>query len=240
VEGEPGCRDVAAAVYTTGEAAVELQRLGTRPRHSTHWAHWNLRRLLLDGRGLSGQRPWKRSDRLGRDESDEVLVSIPPILEQAEHDELLAVLATTSTQPEKWRSYLLRGLIVSPHGKRMQGIAGHHNQRWYQCPHRIKAQRPVGTPACDCGRLHGATVESAVWDHVQGLLTDPAALELLAAEFEGQRDGHASRKRDGLANLATGSQASRTRSRMSTRAYGTKVLTLLQPVPPSASSTPPW
>ena len=86
----------------------------------------------------------------------------------------------------------------------MQGIAGHHNQRWYQCPHRIKAQRPVGTPACDCGRLHGATVESAVWDHVQGLLTDPAALELLAAEFEGQRDGHASRERDGLANLDNG------------------------------------
>jgi hypothetical protein len=98
----------------------------------------------------------------------------------------------------------MRGLIVSPHGKRMQGIAGHHNQRWYQCPHRIKAQRPVGTPACDCGRLHGATVESAVWDHVQGLLTDPAALELLAAEFEGQRDGHASRERDGLANLDNG------------------------------------
>src|SRR5918994_7637854 len=41
---------------------------------------------------------------LGRDESDEVLVSIPPVLEQAEHDELLAVLATTSTQPEKWRA----------------------------------------------------------------------------------------------------------------------------------------
>jgi hypothetical protein len=39
---------------------------------------------------------------------------------------------------------------------------------------------------------------------VQGLLTDPAALELLAAEFEGQRDGHASRERDGLANLDNG------------------------------------
>jgi hypothetical protein len=36
---------------------------------------------------------------------------------------------------------------------------------------------------------------------VQGLLTDPAALELLAAEFEGQRRGHARRERDGLAKL---------------------------------------
>jgi DNA invertase Pin-like site-specific DNA recombinase len=187
--------------YTTGQAATELQRLGTRPRHATHWTHWNLRRLLLDGRGLSGQWPWKRSGRLGHDESDEVLVSIPPVLEPVEHEELLVVLATTSTQPVKWRSYLLRGLIVSPHGKRMQGIPGHHNQRWYQCPHRIKAQRPPGTAACECGRLHAATVESAVWDHVQGLLTDPAALELLAAEFEGQRRGHARRERDGLARL---------------------------------------
>lgn len=194
---------IAREGYTTGQAAAELQRLGTRPRHATHWTHWNLRRLLLDGRGLSGQWPWKRSGRPGRDESDEVLVSIPPVLEPAEHEELLAVLATTTTQPEKWRSYLLRGLIVSPHGKRMQGIPGHHNQRWYQCPHRIKAQRPVGTPACQCGRLHATTVESAVWDHVQGLLTDPAALELLAAEFEGQRDGHASRERAGLATLDT-------------------------------------
>jgi hypothetical protein len=84
---------------------------------------------------------------------DRALRSRAPRSGQAEHDELLAVLATTSTQPEKWRSYLLRGLIVSPHGKRMQGIPGHHDQRWYQCPHRIKAQRPVGTPACECGRL---------------------------------------------------------------------------------------
>jgi hypothetical protein len=36
---------------------------------------------------------------------------------------------------------------------------------------------------------------------VQDLLTDPAALELLAAEFEGRRRGHARRERDGLARL---------------------------------------
>ncbi len=153
---------IAREGYTTGQAAAELQRLGTR-------------------------RDTRPTGPIGT----------------SEHEELLAVLATTTTQPEKWRSYLLRGLIVSPHGKRMQGIPGHHNQRWYQCPHRIKAQRPVGTPACQCGRLHATTVESAVWDHVQGLLTDPAALELLAAEFEGQRDGHASRERAGLATLDT-------------------------------------
>ena len=48
---------IAREGYTTGQAAAELQRLGTRPRHATHWTHWNLRRLLLDGRGLSGQWP---------------------------------------------------------------------------------------------------------------------------------------------------------------------------------------
>jgi hypothetical protein len=186
---------------TTGQAAGELNRLGTRPRRAVRWSHWVLRRQLLDGRGLSGQWPWRREGRLGHTAEDEVRVAIPPILEPEEHQHLLAVLATTTTQPDKWRSYLLRGRVHSPHGRRMQGVPGNGDHRWYQCPQRIRAQRPPGSSACDCGRLHASTVEAAVWDRVHALLSDPSALVTLAGELEVSRGVHASGERAQLAKL---------------------------------------
>lgn len=185
---------------TTGEVAVELNRLGTRPRAAREWTHWNVRRLLLDGRGVSGRWPWRRAGRRDRTEADEVVVSIPAILTREEHERLLAALASTSTQPTSRRRYLLRGRIFSPHGERMQGIPGHASQRWYQCPHR-HTQRYTDTPRCECRRLHAATIEQAVWDHVAGLLGDPTALEALAIEAESARGEHAVAERDQLAEL---------------------------------------
>src|SRR4051794_24235461 len=38
---------------TTWETAAELNALGHAPRRAPRWTHANLRRLLLDGRGLS-------------------------------------------------------------------------------------------------------------------------------------------------------------------------------------------
>jgi DNA invertase Pin-like site-specific DNA recombinase len=192
---------IAQDALTTGEAAAELDRLGTRPRRSPQWTHWNLRRLLLDGRGLSGQWPWRREGRDGRTGEDEVVVAIPAILSPEEHEHLRAVLATTTTHHDKWRSYLLSGRIVSPHGRCMQGVAGRGEQRWYQCPHRFRGQRPPGTDACDCGRLHASTIEAAVWDRVRTLLSDPAALVALAEELDLARGDHASGERAKLAEL---------------------------------------
>jgi hypothetical protein len=117
---------------STGEVASELNRLGTRPRSAREWTHWNLRRLLVDGRGLSGRWPWRRAGRRRRSGDDELIVSIPAVLTADEHERLLAVLAATSTQPTRRRPYLLSGLIVSPHGTRMQGIPGRGSHRWYQ------------------------------------------------------------------------------------------------------------
>lgn len=188
--------------FTTGEAAEELRRLGTTPRRAPDWTYHNLRRLLIDGRGLSGMWPWRRAGRGGRRTSEELYVSIPSILDPTEHERLLATLSTTSTQPTSRREYLLRGRLRSPHGTRMQGIPSQGGDRWYRCPHRT-SQRPRNAHKCACGRLHASTVEEAVWGHVQELISDPAALELLAAEHESSRSDHAALERDRLAALDT-------------------------------------
>jgi DNA invertase Pin-like site-specific DNA recombinase len=184
---------------TTGEVATELNRLGTQPRRAERWTHWNLRRLLLDARGLSGSWPWRRSGRQGRTETDEVIVGIPAILDPDEHERLLGVLASTSTHPSGWRTYLLRGRILSPHGTRMQGVPG-NGQRWYRCPHRHVAHAPSGV-RCECRRLHALTVESAVWEETRSLLSDPNALEALAVAQEQARTPQARREREHLGAL---------------------------------------
>lgn len=184
---------------TTGEAANELRRFGSTPRRATEWTHWNLRRLLLDARGLSGEWPWRRAGRQGRTGDDEILVQVPPILSSTEHEALLATLRTTSTQPSGFRTYLLRGRLLSPHGTRMQGVPG-NGSRWYRCPHR-HSSRPTGVDRCDCHRLHAVTVERAVWSEIGRLLSDPAVVETLAAEHEGARDSFAGRERARLAEL---------------------------------------
>jgi DNA invertase Pin-like site-specific DNA recombinase len=188
--------------YTTGEAAAELRRLGTRPRRSPEWEHRILRRLLLNARGLSGRWPWRRAGRDGRTEADEIIVDVPAILDPLEHERLLAVLSASSTQPAKWQTYLLRGRVTSPHGVRMQGVPSHNGTRWYRCPHRPSHRLP-DVERCGCGRLHAPTVEQAVWEEVMSLLGDPAALETLAVEHETARGGHASRERGRIAALDT-------------------------------------
>lgn len=186
--------------YSTGEVAQELNRLGTQPRIAQRWTHWILRHLLLNGRGLSGSWPWRRAGRAGRSHSDEVNVSIPAILTQQEHENLLAMLAITSVNRSTTRAYLLSGRITSPHGIRMQGVPGNGDHRWYRCPHRHKNLAPQGA-TCDCRRLHAPTLEVAVWEQVSSILSNPDTLQALAIEQETSRAPHAQRERDHLATL---------------------------------------
>lgn len=191
---------IAVQGATTSEAARELDQLGTRPRRASHWTHSNLRRLLKDAEGISGRWPWRRGGRQGRDSTHEIIVEIPSILTREEHDQLLAVLATTSTVVERRRPYLLSGRIVSPHGLRMQGVPGNGDHRWYQCPHVLLANVPDGKK-CGCGRVHAPTAEEAVWNQVTHLLGSPDSLIELAVAHEQSREPHAQRERERLAVL---------------------------------------
>jgi DNA invertase Pin-like site-specific DNA recombinase len=206
---------------TTGEVAAALNRLGTRPRSAREWTHWNLRRLLLDGRGLSGRWPWRRAGRQKRSDDDEVIVTIPAVLTPDEHERLLAVLAATSTQPISRRPYLLRGLIESPHGTRMQGIPGHGSQRWYQCPQR-HTQRYSDTARCECRRLHAATVEEAVWEQVTSLWATPLHLRRWRGKPNRREVSTPRRNVSSSTRWTLASPRWRTRSPTSTRAYERK------------------
>jgi Recombinase zinc beta ribbon domain len=110
-------------------------------------------------------------------------------------------LAATATQPSMRQNYLLSGRIRSPHGARMQGISSPVGARSYRCPHR-QSHRTPGTDRCECGRLHAATIEHAVWEQVTSLIGNPAALEALAADRDSERRKHAERERASLSQLA--------------------------------------
>jgi hypothetical protein len=81
----------------------------------------------------------------------------------------------------------------------MQGVPG-NGQRWNRCPHRHLAHAPGGV-RCDCRRLHALTVESAVWEEIRSLLSDPSALEALAVTQEQARTPQARREREHLGTL---------------------------------------
>jgi hypothetical protein len=59
-------------------------------------------------------------------------------------------------------------------------------------------RRYSDTPKCECGRLHAATVEEAVWEQVTSSVGDPAALETLAGETESTRGQDAAVERQQL------------------------------------------
>ncbi len=174
---------------TTGEVAAKLNVLGPAPRRAHRWTHHGLRSLLVENTGLSGSRAWRRAGRRGRTTADEVTSAVPAILTVAEHEQMLAVLAETTSQPTKRRAYMLTGHLYGPCGQRYQGIPGKADDVWhYRCA-GSSASRRDGLPRCDCHRLHGPMIEAAVWGHVVDTLGDPAARGGLAVESVRGRSG---------------------------------------------------
>lgn len=173
---------------TTGEVAAQLNALGRWPRRASRWTHHGLRSLLVENTGLSGTRSWRRAGRQGRTVADEVTSSVPAILTVAEHEQMLAVLAATTTQPAKRRAYMLTGHLYGQCGQRYQGVPGHEEGVWhYRCAG--SASRRDDLPRCDCRRLHGPMIEAAVWSRIVDTLADPAALRGLAGESDRQQSG---------------------------------------------------
>lgn len=163
---------------TTWQTAAELNALGHVPRRSPRWNHHNLRRLLLDGRALSGSWPYRRAGRSYGSSGEEIVVEIPAILTAERHDLLRASLARTSTGPgatARKSSYLLVGRIRSACGGRMHGVAT-RGTRVYRCA----SDRAEAGERCTCRRCAASSMEAAVWTEVVAVLTDPERLLSLA------------------------------------------------------------
>ena len=184
---EPEAAAIHAAVdclverrMSTWQTALELNVLGHRPRRAARWTHSNLRRLLLDGKGLSGRWPYRRAGRADRAAGDEIVVEIPAILTEERHQQLLAALAESSTGPgatARRTSYLLVGRIRSACGGSMYGVHRRdRDTRVYRCIH----DQAEAYTRCSCLRCSAGAIENVVWSEVVSVLTNPDRLLALA------------------------------------------------------------
>ena len=165
---------------TTWQTAAELNTLGLQPRRAARWTHHNLRRMLVDARGLSGRWPYSRTGRTYGLSGEEIVLEVPPILTLERHEALKAALAQTSTGPgatARKASYLLVGRIQSACGGSMHGTCRpDRNTRVYRCTNsRVEAYE-----RCSCRRCHASSLEGVVWAEVVSVLTSPERLLALA------------------------------------------------------------
>lgn len=182
---------------TTWQTAAELNARGHVPRRSPRWTHHNLRRLLLDGRALSGRWPYRRTGRGYGSSGEEIIVEIPAILTAERHQHLNAALARTSTGPgatARKSSHLLVGRIRSACGGTMHGIARRdRDTRVYRC----SGDRAEAVERCTCRRCEASSLEAAVWTEVVAVLTDPERLLSLAhAAMNARPDAEAAEDED--------------------------------------------
>lgn len=165
---------------TTWQTAAELNALGSPPRRASRWTGHNVRRLLLDARGLSGQWPYRWTGRARTTAADEIVIEIPAILTADRHQLLKAALARTSTGPgatARKTSYLLVGRIQSECGGSMHGISRRdRNTRVYRCTN----DRYEAAVRCRCRRCEAPSLEATVWAEVAAVLLSPKRLFALA------------------------------------------------------------
>lgn len=108
-------------------------------------------------------------------------VEIPAILTPSESVEWRAWLSETTVAQTHRGAYLLSGLVRTPCGRNYHGRTAGTQAPTYSCrQHLIKSEQQ-----CGCLNISAEALDSAVWDEVVGLLTDPAALLALAAEQSG-------------------------------------------------------
>ncbi len=168
---------------TTKETADRLNALGLKPRRASRWTYHNLRRTLLDA-CLSGE--WTYSRPRGRKKKPKGIpplpVAVPAIMSRERHEQLLAVLRSTSNIRRKSNFYLLvGGRLMSACGARYQGYPRPTGRRQYRC----YAHRTYADDRCDCRMVDANDVETAVWRAVSDLLSNPDRLLLMAADYLG-------------------------------------------------------
>lgn len=171
---------------TTAHVAEDFNVCGPPPPEAERWTPGMIRQIIAQsGPGWSGQWPWRRPRTDGDDPDDTIIVEVPAILTSHQHDALKAVVASRTTRYRKPRTFSLAGKLTSEHGVRMLGLTPRGVRR-YRCAWRRKGTRPPDQPQCDCLNVDAQIVETAVWDEVVAMLTDPDAIEAIASHQLGQ------------------------------------------------------
>jgi site-specific DNA recombinase len=191
---------------STGDAAKVLNAMGYLPRTASEWTYHSLRRVLREAR-LTGDWAFGRPNTYQRGESDgQFQIKVEPIISQERCDALRAVLNLSSTGPssEYLGFYMLsKGVLISPCGANMWGKQRRdRNTRSYFCSNTLCNTPQLSTPPkCDCKGIPADVIEGRVWSEVENLLSDPARLMGLAAEFLEHRGEQMSSEKESLGTL---------------------------------------
>jgi site-specific DNA recombinase len=135
-------------------------------------------------RGRRSHRHGERTCRHPRPAEQWIAIAVPPLIDQATWDGVQARLARNaamSYRRNKKHDYLLRCLLkcgtcgLGIHGCYFPGQGGRPGRRYYRCA----GTDPLTTgrdTKCPRARIEADALEAVVWDHVVGLLSDPAQL----------------------------------------------------------------
>lgn len=115
---------------------------------------------------------------------DPVLMLVPAVLSPERWDAVQRALALRpSAEASERRTYSLTGRMATPCGLTYQGIRRSDSGAvQYKCKGKVWQGSPDWKP-CDCARLDAATMERRVWAEVASLLSDPARLQALTADY---------------------------------------------------------
>jgi site-specific DNA recombinase len=152
---------------------------------------------------LTGERTCRRP----RPRAEWIAIPVPAIIDEPTHQQAAAQLARNaalSFRNNQRNDYLLRCLLTCRTcGLAMFGVTnrahgGRPEHRYYQCHGKDGVYRDGRCPR-RCVRAD--ELEAAVWQHVQGLLDDPAALlaqfEAFAREAAAQKTNDRPKSRNG-------------------------------------------
>ncbi len=169
------------------KTAQLLNSLGYRPRTVPAWTEHRLRRTLKTAQ-ISGTWAYGRPNDESRGLSEgDFSVPIPAIISEEDHAELRRILFGKYTEIHRSENklYILsKGVLISPCGRRMRGMARTaRGSRWYVCP---GSEVRAGAARCDCKKINSDWIEELVWAEVCAMLGNPDRLLALATDYLGQ------------------------------------------------------
>ena len=162
-------------------------------------------------RGRRSHRNGERTCRHPRPAEQWIAIAVPALIDQATWDGVQARLARNaamSYRRNKKHDYLLRCLLkcgtcgLGIHGCYFPGQGGRPGRRYYRCA----GTDPLTTgrdTKCPRARIEADALETVVWDHVVGLLSDPAQLLGQFERFATGSTAAASREEEPMRHLKT-------------------------------------
>jgi site-specific DNA recombinase len=174
---------------TTGEVATHLNALAVPPPQAAQWNH-NMVRDLLARAPLSGTWIWGKPRPSSPQPMNPPLdVSVPPIIDEQRHHQLLATLARVGTGrgPDSTRKFYAvgNGRLYGPCGGTFHGVYRRdRDYRQYRCGQSLH----FIVNRCTCSRIFADDLEDRIWHVIDAVFGSPSRLvELIDSSWSRRR-----------------------------------------------------